>query len=57
LEHKTYVSKSSNTFLDELLAKNTEDGSVVDKTATSDSSTASSTVSELTAGAVIDESV
>jgi hypothetical protein len=56
LEHKTYVSKSSNTFLDELLAKNTEDGSVVDKT-TSDSSTTSSAVSELTAGAVIDESV
>lgn len=52
-------STITNSVLDDLLSKDkttTEDGTVTDKAET-DSTTASGTVSEATAGAVIDESV
>jgi hypothetical protein len=71
LEHKTYTSKTSNPFLDELLKSNeeestvasTEDGTVVDKTTEADASDSASItastghVSDAGAGAIIDVAV
>jgi hypothetical protein len=71
LEHKTYTSKTSNPFLDELLKSNeeestvasTEDGTVVDKTTEADASDSTSStastghVSDAGAGAIIDVAV
>jgi hypothetical protein len=57
LAHKPYESHTSSTYLDDLLKKNTEDGSIVDKTTESETSTGTSNASELVAGAIIDESV
>jgi hypothetical protein len=71
LEHKPYTSKSSSTYLDDLLKKNEEkvtstaDGTVVEKTdaaataTTATDTTAQTTgqVSEMGASAIIDEAV